>query len=206
MKSVFLIGAFIETIELCEKCGYAVEGIFDNDVQTEYYGYPVIGTDEDLLRMKNKFLKMPLVIVPDVPQIREKLFLLYKNNGFKFETIVSPDATISRSAVIGEGSIIQDGCNISSKVKIGKCVRINSCANVMHESVIEDFATVAPNAVILGRCNIQKKAYIGANSTILPERVIEKDAIVGAAAVVTKNVKEKSIMVGNPARKMKELV
>lgn len=206
MKSVILIGAFIETIELCEKCGYTIEGIFDNNEQGEYYGYPILGADEDLLSMQSRFYKIPLVLVPDMPKVREKLYTMYKKNGFQFETVISPDALVSRSAKIGEGSMIQDGCNISSKVEIGRCVRVNSCANVMHESIVENFATVAPNAVILGRCNIGTRAYIGANATILPERVIGKDAIVGAAAVATKNVGEGNVMVGNPARKIRELV
>lgn len=203
MKSVILIGAFLETIELCEKCGYIIEGIFDNTVQKSYFGYPVLGTDNDLVLEKTKYHKLPLVIVPDQPAIREKLYLFYKENGFKFETVISPCAIVSRSASVGEGSIVQDFCNISAQAQIGKCVRINSCSNIMHESVIGDFATIAPNAVVLGRCTVDPRAYIGANATILPERTVGKDAVVGAAAVVTRNIQDRRTVVGNPARDLK---
>lgn len=206
MKSVILIGAFSETIELCEKCGYTIEGIVDQNIQENYYGYPVLGTDHDLVAMKERYQRFPLVLVPDVPIVRERLYALYKDNGFRFETVISPNAIVSRSADIGEGSIVQDFCNVSAQSKIGRCVRINSCSNIMHESVIGDFATVAPSAVVLGRCIIGSGAYIGANATILPEHTVGKHAVVGAAAVVTKNVGDRQTVVGNPARDLKRQV
>lgn len=204
MKSILMIGAFIETIELCEKCGYTIEGIFDNNEKDSYYGYPILGTDDDLLTMKKRYQKIPLVIVPDLPLVRQKLYMIFKENGFHFETIISPDALISPSALIGEGSIVQGFCHISSHVRIGRFVRINSCANIMHESIVHDFTTIAPNAVILGRCTIGSGAYIGANATILPQHTIGNNTMIGAAAVVTKDVPNEKIMIGNPARPMKE--
>lgn len=204
MNSILMVGAFIETIELCEKCGFKIEGIFNQDEKDSYYGYPILGTDNDLVAMKDKYQKTPLVIVPDAPAVRERLYWFYRKEGFCIQTVISPDAMISKSATIGEGSIIQDFCNISAYVQIGRCVRVNSCANIMHESVVGDFSAIAPNAVILGRCSISSKAYIGANATILPGHTIGKGALIGAAAVITKNVADGKVMIGNPAHPMKE--
>lgn len=205
MSSVILVGAFIETIELCEQCGFRIEGIIDSLDEDEYYGYPVIGKDEDILAEKQKYLHIPLVIVPDSPRVREKLFSLYERNGFHFQTVISPKATVSKRAVIGEGCLIQDHCNISALARLGKGVRVNTCANIMHETVVQDFATIAPNAVALGRCEIGRRAYIGANATILPQRIVYDDAVVGAASVVTKDVLEETVVAGNPARKLKRV-
>lgn len=52
---------------------------------------------------------------------------------------------------------------------------------------------------------IQKGAWIGAGATILPGISIGKHAIVGAAAVVTKDVPDYAIVVGNPAKVVKTL-
>lgn len=204
MKSIIMIGGFIEAIELCEKCGYNIIGIVDTLDAKSYLGYPVLGTDRDFIKMKNKYIDIPLVIVPDSPMVRKNLYRYYYDQGFHFENIISPDASVSSSASIGNGCFIQSNCNISSKVILGNCVKVNCGANIMHESFIDDYVTVAPNAVILGRCKIEKEVYIGANATVLPEHTIEYQSVVGAAAVVTKNVPKKTIVVGNPARRLKE--
>ena len=70
----------------------------------------------------------------------------------------------------------------------------------MHDNIIGDYCTVAPNAVLLGYVNINNNVYIGANSTILPKKTICSGAVVGAGAVVTKNVDLESVVVGVPAK------
>lgn len=76
----------------------------------------------------------------------------------------------------------------------------------MHDSQIGKYTTVAPNADILGRVKISELCYIGANSTILLEKEIEKKAIIGAEAVVTKDVKGYAMVIGVPASIMKNSI
>lgn len=200
MNQVILLGAFIETIELCEKCGLEIVGIIDNNPTREYHGYPVLGSDKEILTHSTKYNAIPLVMVPDSPFVRSRLHKLYGEKGFVFKSVISPTAIVSKSAEIGQGCIIQDYCNISAEVKTGNFVRINTFANIMHESIIGNYTTVAPNAVILGRCKIEAFSYIGANSTILPELCIGCNSTIGAGSVVTKNVDDNQTVVGNPAR------
>jgi putative colanic acid biosynthesis acetyltransferase WcaF len=54
------------------------------------------------------------------------------------------------------------------------------------------------------KITIKKKAFLGVRSMILPGIVVGESSIVGAQAVVTKNVKPHSVVVGNPARLLKE--
>ena len=70
----------------------------------------------------------------------------------------------------------------------------------MHDSVIGDYTTVAPNAVVLGRIHIGGKCYVGANATILPELTIGDEVIVGAGAVVTKDIQNNQKVKGIPAK------
>ncbi len=53
-----------------------------------------------------------------------------------------------------------------------------------------------------GPITIQERSYLGANVFVLPDITVGHDAIIGARAVVTKNVSPDSIMVGNPAREI----
>lgn len=194
------MGGFHEIIELCEDCGVEIVGIIDNHLRGEYYGYPVLGTDNDAERLFNDLKENALIITPDSPKIREKLVIQYRKIGYKFGTLISPKAVISKSAKIGLGTIIQTGVQVSSETIIGDFCKLNTCSVIMHDNCIGNFVTVAPHAVSLGRVLIKDYVYIGANSTILPELKINESATVGAGAVVTKNVKINAIVKGVPAK------
>lgn len=170
-KPLILIGYFQETIELCEKAQYEIIGIVDR-VRPLECKYKYIGDDNFLINNAEQYLSIPLFLVPDVPKVRKMLYLQYKEKGFHFETIISPNAIISQSAQIDEGCMVQDGCNISSNVRLGKCVRVNSLANIMHDSQVHNFSTIAPSSVVLGKCIIGELTFIGANATILPYKTI----------------------------------
>jgi len=199
-NEVILIGGFHEMIELCEKAGFVIKGIIDRNLKDSYYGYPVIGSDDDAEKLYPEYGKCKLVLTPDSPKVREKLVKLYSSIGYSFVTVISPKAVISKFASVGKGSVIQDFVNVSAGTKVGSFVKLNTHCNVMHDNEIGDYATVAPNAVSLGRIKIGKSAYVGANATILPGLTIGEGAVVGAGAVVTKDVKENNTVKGIPAK------
>ena len=97
-KEIILVGGFHEIIELCEEIGYKIIGIIDNNLKESYWGYPIIGTDNMIKIISQNYKHIPLVITPDFPSTRKKLFLEYSKYGFEFETIISPTAKISKSS------------------------------------------------------------------------------------------------------------
>lgn len=198
MDKVILIGYFGEVAELCNLCGFEIVGVVDKVKPKGIDCF--LGTDEQFADSYEKYVDIPLVITPDCPDIRNKLYERYKKLGFKMRTLISPYAVVSKTANIAEGCIIQSFCNISAECEIGVCVRLNTGANVMHNVFVGDFSTVAPAAVLLGYTSIGSKVYVGANSTILPRLSIGEGAIVGAGAVVTKNVLKDMTVVGVPAK------
>lgn len=200
---VILVGGFHEVIELCESCGMEIVGLIDDKLTGSYLGYNVLGGDSAARDILIHIQGVPVVITPDLPAVRKRLADLYSNIGVGFTTVVSPRATVSRRAHIAAGVIIQSGVNISSNVDLERFVRINTMANIMHDVIIGEYTTVAPNAVILGKAKIDDGCYIGANATILPGIEVGSNAIVGAGAVVTKNVPPDTTVVGNPAIELK---
>ena len=108
-------------------------------------------------------------------------------------------------------------------IKIGKKVFINSCCRFQDNGGIEigDGTMIGSNVTIVTlnhdinpktRVNanpkhvkIGKNVWIGSDCTILPGVNIGENSIVGAGSVVTKNVPKNTIVVGNPARVIKEI-
>lgn len=202
---VILVGGFKEIIELCEICEKHIIGIIDSKFKGRYFGYQVLGTDKDAFNLYKKFNKIPIIITPDSPQTRKELSRYYSKIGFKFSNLIHPKSTISKYSKIGNGVTIQNGVNISVNVVIGNFVKINSFVNIMHDSEIGAYSTIAPNAVILGKVKMSELCYVGANSTILPEKNIGKRAIIGAGAIVTKDVKKDTTVICVAAKeKIKE--
>lgn len=195
---VIIVGGFIETIELCENNEMTIVGIIDKEKCI--YNYPYLGTDDDAKEIFKIYKDCKIIVSPDSSLLRRKLVNYYESIGFEIYSVISKEAKISKYAFIDSAVLIQSNTYISANVKVGKGVRINVNANVMHDSSVGDFTTVAPNAVILGRVTIGQNCYIGSNSTILPNIVIGDNCIIGAGAVVTKNVENHQTVKGVPAK------
>ncbi|NMC75676.1 MAG: acetyltransferase, partial [Candidatus Methanofastidiosa archaeon] len=183
-NKTIIVGMFHEIIELAESSGVEIFGGIDNYKIGDYRNIKVICTDEMVYNLGVDYKKYDLIITPDNPKVREKLFHHYSKLGFRFGKLISKKAEVSKSASIGCGTIIQNGVNISAEVQIGRFVKLNTMCNIMHNSFIGDYSTIAPNAVILGNVSVESRCYIGANSTILPNLVIGENSIIGAGAVV----------------------
>ena len=121
--------------------------------------------------------------------------------------------TIGDNVSIGTLSIIEH------HVEIENDVRIHSQAFVPEFSTLKEGAWLGPNVVLTNAaypCSpqvkenlegplVEENAKIGANATLLPGVVIGKNSLVGAGAVVSKNVAPETVVIGNPARVIKEI-
>lgn len=121
-------------------------------------------------------------------------------------------------AEIGEECNICDHVFIEGDVSIGNRVTVKCGVQIWDGLRIEDDVFIGPNATFTNDAfprskqefellltHVKKGATIGANATILPGITIGAEAMVGAGAVVTKDVPAKTLVVGNPAKVIKKL-
>lgn len=135
------------------------------------------------------------------------------------DTKIWQNCQILKGAQIGENCVIGHNCFVSSKAKIGNGVKLESNIDVWDLITLEDYVFVGPSAVFTNDLNprakypkskfpeygkwlptlVREGASIGANATIICGNAIGKWALIGAGAVVTKNVPDYAIMAGLPA-------
>lgn len=135
---------------------------------------------------------------------------------------IGEGTTIWQFAVILKKAIIGKNCNINASVFIENDVRIGNNTTIKSGVQIWDGITIAENVFIgpnvtftndlyprskknkisFSKTIIMKGASIGANSTILAGNVIGNYALIGAGSVVTKDVGDNELWVGNPAKKI----
>lgn len=125
---------------------------------------------------------------------------------------------IQSGAVIGENCILGQNVNISNNVHIGNHVKIQNNVSVYEGVEIEDNVFCGPSCVFTNDVSpraeypkghenykktvIRKGASIGANATIVCGHIVGEYAMIGAGAVVTKDVCTHALVTGNPARQV----
>ena len=198
-RALFLVGASLELIDLAEQLGWQVRGVIESHpAGADYHGYPVCGDDAWLLAQPLAPAERRVVIAPDLPVVRRRIFERYAAAGFEIVTLNA--ARVKPGTTLGTGCVIAEGAHVSVNCRLGRGVRLNCRANLMHDCRVGDFCTVAPNAVVLGRVTLEDEVYIGANATILPDLTVGRGATVGAGAVVTQDVPPGRVVKGVPAR------
>jgi UDP-2-acetamido-3-amino-2,3-dideoxy-glucuronate N-acetyltransferase len=124
---------------------------------------------------------------------------------------------VMKGARIGRKSIVGQNVNIDGGTVIGDNVKIQNNVSVYTGAIIEDDVFLGPSCVLTNVTNprsqvnrhalyettwLKRGCTVGANATIVCGTTIGRYAFVGAGAVVTRNVPDFALVVGNPARQI----
>ena len=116
--------------------------------------------------------------------------IIGKNCNICAHTLIENDVIVGNNVTIKSGVFLWDGITIEDDVFIGPNATFTTDKKPKSKHYPDDFLSTL----------IEKGASIGANATILPGLKIGQYSLVGAGAVVTKDVAEFSIVAGNPAK------
>ena len=173
-----------------------------DDIQgSEINGYKVLGKTADVDNYPDAYF----VVAVGASRTREKIVSNMKtvNPSIKFGTVIDPSVEISDLVTIGEGTIICAHTIITVNIEIGAHVIINLDCTIGHDAVLQDFVTLYPSVNVSGITNIGHAVELGTGMQIIQGKTVGDYSIVGAGAVVVKDIPAKCTAVGSPAKPIK---
>lgn len=123
--------------------------------------------------------------------------------GMPFAALIHPSAHVSSTTEIGPGTLVGAGAIIASHTRLGRHVFVNRGALIGHHTLIHDYVTVHPGANIAGACEIGEAAFVGLGAVIIDHTKVGCHSVIGAGAVVIEEVPEHVLVVGVPAKIIK---
>lgn len=132
--------------------------------------------------------------------VRRRIDRIATDAGLHAATLIHPSATIGRDVRVEPGVVVCAHVSVTTNVALGRHVHINRHAAVGHDTVFGDHATVHPSATVSGNVSVAAGVTIGANATVIPGHRVGEHSIIGAGAVVVRDVPAGVTAVGVPAR------
>lgn len=174
----------------------------DADKRSSVNGYPVVGPVSMALDSADwpegtgfivAFGSMNLVA-------RERVFRLLQAKGRRVINAIHPRVIIDRCATLGIGNIIAANCVIHPNAKVGNNCFFCVAATVDHDDEIGDNVYLSPGVHLAGAVILEENVFVGTSAAVLPGVRIGKGAVIGAGAIVTRDVASGITVVGVPAR------
>lgn len=157
-------------------------------------GVPVFRLDD----ARERFPEARMVIAIGYTRARAALAKKAAEAGWRFATLVHPAVIIGYNVEIGEGTIVTPQSVLTTDVVVGAHVILNG-ATIGHDSVIDDFVTLAPGSRIAGHVRIRQYSFLAQGVTTAQGKpdaplVIGENCTIGLNVAVTASVEPRSIV------------
>ncbi len=184
--------------------GFEVLAFIDDALEgRELNGRPVLSLPQAAARHPGAGV---LVTVGD-PRLRERLIAKALAAGLRATPpVIHPNVEYDREYVdIADGVVICAGSILTVNIEVQEHAQINLDCTVGHDAVIGAYATLSPGVHISGNVTLEPRVFLGTGAVTVngladrPLRIGE-DAVIGAGAVVTKDIPAGVTATGVPAR------
>lgn len=182
----------------------AVAGLIDSikPVGSIVFGHKILGREAELLYIvKQMNIKDGIVAVGD--NFQRKAFMdriKKKVPDFTFIVSIHPSAAISKGAFIGAGTVVMAMAAVNHGSRVGEGCIINTKASLDHNSVMEDFSSLAPGVTCGGQVYVGFCSAVGIGTNIVEKIRIGGNSVIGAGALVNRDIKDNAVAYGVPAK------
>ncbi|MBP98384.1 acetyltransferase [Candidatus Poribacteria bacterium] len=194
MSNIILIGAgghAQSCIELIESSNmYKIAGLIDKNKNTpDLLGYPILGSDEDLIQIRLVY-DTAIVAIGQIKtaKYRIKSFNYLNHLDFDLPILISPRAYVSPRAKIGKGTVVLHDVCINAGAVIGENCIINTKSIIEHNVKVGNHCHISTAAVLNGDVIVGARTFVGSGVTTKQSIVIGTDCVIGAGATVKKDI------------------
>lgn len=181
---------------------FEIAGFLDDEhperVGTPFCNSIVLGGREELAALADQGIRNMVIAFGDC-RARLAAAAMAIEAGFSLQEAVHPRAVVASGVSIGPGTTVMAGAAINPGAVVGQNVIVNTNATIEHECMLEDGVHVCPRAVLGGQVRAGRAAWIGIGATVREKITIGAHAVVGAGAVVIRNVPDFAVAYGVPA-------
>ncbi len=190
---------------ILEDRGFSIVALIDknSDLKSFIPGCPVFQSGDALPFGADDDISFAIAIGGDKGHDRMQIHDRLSASGFHPVTLVHRAAWVAKTVRLAAGAQVLGMAAVSEEAQIGMHSIINTNASIDHECIIGNGCHVMPAATLAGCVELGDFVTIGSNATILPRIKVGRGAVVGAGAVVTKDVPGYAVVVGNPAKVLK---
>ena len=211
MKNKLIIIGDGSLLNVCAEIAYLSKKFYSvgymSEKETIYrniFNIKYLGSIKNLSSKDIKKFKFILAIGDNF--IRYKIYqtLLKKFSQINFINLNHPSVIFAKNIQIGKGNIFCANSNININVQIGNFCIFNSRNSIDHDNTISDFVGTGPGAVTGGHVTIKKFSFMGINSCIKNNIIMNENSILAGGSFLRKNAKKNSVYSGVPARFLKK--
>lgn len=191
---------------------YQVVGFLNDVIETgtsigKYTQFPVVGTTEDYKKYitdENTYFFIAYVGLGEEKATFEKIDNLDIPRK-RFANLIHPTAIIPEGyCKIGQGVLCAPLCQLSPDTTLSDNCMLLANSFVGHDSFLDRFAHVATNGVVGANVHVGRAVHVGSNATTREKITIGDFSLIGAGSVVLNDVHKNTIVVGNPAKLLKQ--
>lgn len=205
MENLIIIGAggyAKSVLDSIDYYNYEVAGFVDEfSSNAEHLGYPILASSIEELKNAEKYF---FFIAIGNNYHRKRWYEKLKERRLRLINVVDKSALVSQRATIGNGCFIGKMAIVNSKSVVCDDCIVNSKALIEHGCYVSDHANISTNSVINGDVRVGMGSFLGSCSVTRGQLKIGKWVTVGAGAVVVDHVEDNKIVVGVPARVIKD--
>lgn len=162
--------------------------------------WPVVGRTEELLNDLQCFDGCFVAIGQNRIRLEKQQMLAKK--GATFPVLVHPTAVISRHAHVDLGCVVMAGAVINPCAQINQACIVNTAATVDHDCMLADGVHISPGVHLAGAVSVGECSWIGIGASVKQCLSIGANVVVGAGAVVVKDIADNLTVVGVPASRI----